>query len=59
LGFEILQFLGMAGIFVLVGLLWVRIVYRPGRTLEHWEGDRPGASHPPAPETRPPGPPAG
>jgi hypothetical protein len=35
-----LQFLTMIAVFVVAGFLWLKIVYRPGRTLEHWEGDR-------------------
>jgi hypothetical protein len=57
LGFEIVQFLGMIGFFVLAGFLWVGIIYRPGRTLERWEGDRTTVSS--WEEERSPVPPAG
>lgn len=40
MGLEMLQFLTMIAVFVVAGFLWLKIVYRPGRTLEHWEGDR-------------------
>jgi hypothetical protein len=34
------QFAGAVGAFVVVVLLWLRVVYLPGRTLERWEGER-------------------
>jgi hypothetical protein len=37
---ELWQFAGAMGAFVVVVLLWLRVVYLPGRTLERWEGDR-------------------
>ncbi len=39
---ELWQFAGAAGAFVIVALLWLRVVFLPGRTLERWEDDRPG-----------------
>jgi hypothetical protein len=39
---ELWQFAGAAGAFVIVALLWLRVVYLPGRTLERWEDGRPG-----------------
>jgi hypothetical protein len=39
---EIWQFLMLAvGIFV-VALLWLFVVYLPGRTMERWKNQRPG-----------------
>lgn len=34
---EVLQLAGVLVVFVVVALLWLRIVYLPGRTLENWE----------------------
>lgn len=42
MGPEILQFLTMVAIFVVAGLVWLKTIYRPGRTLERWEGNRVG-----------------
>ncbi|HET7478718.1 MAG TPA: hypothetical protein VFJ72_04280 [Rubrobacteraceae bacterium] len=39
---EVWQFVGVLGGFVVVALLWLNIVYLPGRTLERWEDRRPG-----------------
>jgi hypothetical protein len=36
---ELWQFAGAVGAFVVV-LLWLRVIYLPGRTLERWEGER-------------------
>ena len=38
---ELWQFAGAVGAFVVVALLWLRVVYLPGRTLERWEDRRP------------------
>jgi hypothetical protein len=39
---EIWQFLvGVLGFFI-VALLWLFVVYLPGRTMEHWEDQRSG-----------------
>jgi hypothetical protein len=38
---ELWQFAGAAGAFVIVALLWLRVVFLPGRTLERWEDGRP------------------
>lgn len=37
---EILQFASAIGVFGVVALLWLRIVYLPGRTLERWKDQR-------------------
>jgi hypothetical protein len=37
---ELWQFAGAVGAFVVVVLLWLRVVYLPGRILERWEGER-------------------
>ena len=37
---EVWQFAGMLGFFVVALVLWLRIVYLPGRTLERWEDQR-------------------
>ena len=37
---EVWQFVGMIGLFVIALVLWLRIVYLPGRTLERWEDQR-------------------
>jgi len=39
---EVWQFLIVLLGFFIVALLWLFIVYLPGRTLEHWENKRPG-----------------
>jgi hypothetical protein len=39
---EIWQFLMVISGFFIVALLWLFVVYLPGRTLERWEGQRPG-----------------
>ena len=38
---ELWQFAGALGAFFVVALLWLRVVYLPGRTLERWEDRRP------------------
>jgi hypothetical protein len=38
---EIWQFLMVAVGFFVVALLWLFVVYLPGRTLERWENQRP------------------
>jgi hypothetical protein len=37
---ELWQFAGAVGAFVVAGVLWLRVIYLPGRTLERWEGER-------------------
>ncbi len=37
---ELWQFGGMLFFFVVALILWLRIVYLPGRTLERWEDQR-------------------
>ena len=37
---EIWQFLMVAVGFLVVALLWLFVVYLPGRTMEHWEDKR-------------------
>ena len=37
---EIWQFLMLAVGFFVVALLWLFVVYLPGRTMEHWEDKR-------------------
>jgi hypothetical protein len=39
---EIWQFLIVVLGFFVVALLWLLVVYLPGRTLERWEDQRPG-----------------
>lgn len=38
---ELLQFAGFGVAFLVVVILWLRIVYLPARTLERWEDSRP------------------
>jgi len=38
---ELWQFAGALGAFVVVALLWLGVVYLPGRTLERWADRRP------------------
>ena len=38
---ELWQFVGALGAFAIAALLWLRVVYLPGRTLERWENRRP------------------
>lgn len=38
---ELLQFAGAAVAFVVVAILWLHVVYLPGRTLERWDDGRP------------------
>jgi hypothetical protein len=47
---ELWQFGAMLVLFVAVLILWLRIVYLPGRTLERWEDSR----EEPAATLRPP-----
>ena len=42
LGSEVWQFLIILLGFLLVAVLWLFVVYFPGRTLERWEDQRPG-----------------
>lgn len=44
LGAELLQFAGVIGGFMIVALLWLRIIYLPARTVEKWGGNRPPKS---------------
>ena len=39
---EIWQFLIVVSGFFVIALLWLLVVYLPGRTLERWEDQRPG-----------------
>jgi len=39
---EVWQFLMLAVGFFVVALLWLFVVYLPGRTMERWEDQRPG-----------------
>jgi hypothetical protein len=39
---EVWQFLIVVPGYFLIALLWLFIVYLPGRTMEHWEIQRPG-----------------
>jgi hypothetical protein len=42
LGSEFWQFLVILLGFLLAAVLWLFVVYLPGRTLERWEDQRPG-----------------
>jgi hypothetical protein len=42
LGSEIWQFLIILLGFLVAAVLWLFVVYLPGRTLERWEDQRPG-----------------
>lgn len=37
---ELWQFVAMLVLFVVALVLWLRIVYLPGRTMERWEDQR-------------------
>ena len=39
---EFWQFLAAGAAFVVFAVLWLFVVYLPGRTLERWEDQRPG-----------------
>lgn len=39
---EFWQFLVVVVAFVVAAVLWLCVVYLPGRTLERWEDQRPG-----------------
>ena len=39
---EMLQFAVAGAVFVVLAVLWLFVVYLPGRTLERWEDQRPG-----------------
>ena len=39
---ELLQFAVAGAVFVVLALLWLFVVFLPGRTLERWEDRRPG-----------------
>lgn len=38
---ELLQFAILMVVFAVVGVLWLFIVYLPGRTMERWQDQRP------------------
>ncbi len=38
---ELWQFAAVLAVFAVVGVLWMFIVYLPGRTMERWEDQRP------------------
>lgn len=44
MGAELIQFAVLLGVFLVVGLLWLSIVYLPARTVEKWEDNRPRRS---------------
>lgn len=44
MGAELIQFVVLLGVFLVVGLLWLSIVYLPARTVEKWEDNRPRRS---------------
>lgn len=52
---ELWQFGGMLVFFLVALILWLRIVYLPGRTLERWEDQRVEARKEPRPEDTLPG----
>ncbi len=39
---EFWQFLAAGVVFLVLAVLWLFVVYFPGRTLERWEDQRPG-----------------
>ena len=41
---EFWQFLVAGVVFMILAVLWLFVVYLPGRTLERWEDQRPGRS---------------
>jgi hypothetical protein len=41
---EFWQFLVAGVVFMVLAMLWLFVVYLPGRTLERWEDQRPGRS---------------
>lgn len=41
LGSELWQFAGALAVFAVIVVLWMFIVYLPGRTMERWEDRRP------------------
>ena len=42
MGSEVWQFLAILLGFLVTAVLWLFVVYLPGRTLERWEDQRPG-----------------
>lgn len=44
MGAELIQFAVLLGVFLVVGLLWLKIVYLPARTVEKWEDNGPRRS---------------
>jgi hypothetical protein len=55
LGSEVWQFLIILFGFLVAAVLWLFVVYLPGRTLERWEDQRPGRGNA-GPTTGPGGP---
>jgi hypothetical protein len=51
---ELWQFGGMMVFFVVALVLWLRIIYLPGRTLERWEDQRVAVRKEPRRSERPP-----
>ena len=45
---ELWQFVALLGLFAVAFVLWMWIVYLPGRSLEHWEDRRVGARKKPS-----------
>ena len=56
MGSEVWQFLTVLFAFFVVAVLWLFVVYLPGRTLERWEGRRAGKTGPAAGSGGPDGP---
>lgn len=51
---EVLQLGGMFVFFIVALILWLHIVYLPGRTLERWQDQRVQVSKEPQPPEAPP-----
>ena len=49
---ELWQFAGLLGLFAVAFVLWMWIVYLPGRSLERWEDRRVGARKEPPASTK-------
>lgn len=47
MGAELLQFAVFMGVFAVAAVLWLYVVYLPGRTLERWEDQRARVSRAP------------
>lgn len=41
MGMELLQFAGIMAAFAVAALLWIFIVFIPGRTMERWDDRQP------------------